>query len=72
MGPGVEARPNIFFQASLSSANPDAAHTADARRLVDELLYESGLVGMFENRSPDTDTSHDHEWAALDVFADDS
>ena len=43
--------PTALFQVSLTSANPDAAHTATARSLVDELCQGSGfdpdVVGMF-------------------------
>jgi menaquinone-dependent protoporphyrinogen oxidase len=43
--------PAAFFQVSLTSANPDAEHTATAQGLVQELLDRTGfdpdLVGLF-------------------------
>lgn len=47
----LDTRPSALFQVSLTSANPDAEHTATAQRLVQELLDRTGfdpdLVGMF-------------------------
>lgn len=47
----IEARPNAFFQVSLTSASDDEVHNADARRMVDELLdqtdFDPDMVGMF-------------------------
>ena len=43
--------PAALFQVSLTSANPDDAHTANAQRLVQELLdrtdFDPDLVGLF-------------------------
>jgi menaquinone-dependent protoporphyrinogen oxidase len=43
--------PAALFQVSLTSANPDDEHTADAQRLVQELLdrtdFDPDLVGLF-------------------------
>ena len=43
--------PAALFQVSLTSANPDDEHTANAQRLVQELLERTGfdpdLVGLF-------------------------
>jgi menaquinone-dependent protoporphyrinogen oxidase len=47
----LETVPTALFQVSLTSANPDAEHTAAAQVLVDELVGRSGvkpdLVGLF-------------------------
>lgn len=47
----LNAEPSALFQVSLTSANPDERHTADARRMVDELVHRTGFspraVGMF-------------------------
>lgn len=47
----LEDRPSALFQVSLTSANPDEAHTATAHALVQELLDETewdpDIVGMF-------------------------
>jgi len=47
----LHAAHTAVFQVCLTSANPDAAHTEVAQRLVHELLDETGLdpeiVGMF-------------------------
>ena len=47
----IEARPNGFFQVSLTSATDDESQNADARRTVDDLLDHTGfdpdMVGMF-------------------------
>ena len=47
----LAAVPSALFQVSLTSANPDAEHTATAHRLLHELLDRTGfdpdLVGLF-------------------------
>ena len=47
----LTAMPTALFQVSLTSANPDEAHTATAHGLVQELLDETGfapdIVAMF-------------------------
>ncbi len=47
----LNARPSALFQVSLTSANPDEAHTATAHGMVHELLDATGfdpdLVGLF-------------------------
>lgn len=47
----LNAMPAALFQVSLTSANPDDEHTAQARAMVDELLADSGFdpdaVAMF-------------------------
>jgi menaquinone-dependent protoporphyrinogen oxidase len=44
-------RPTALFQVSLTSANPDAEHTATAQRLIHDLEQRTGcdpdLVGLF-------------------------
>jgi menaquinone-dependent protoporphyrinogen oxidase len=47
----LNAMPSALFQVSLTSANPDAEHTASAHALVDGLLQRTGFdpdaVGLF-------------------------
>ena len=47
----LAARPTALFQVSLSSANPDAEHTATAQKLIHDLEQRTGcdpdLVGLF-------------------------
>ena len=47
----LDTMPFALFQVSLTSADPDAEHTATAQRLVQELLDRTGfdpdLVGLF-------------------------
>ncbi len=40
----LDAMPTALFQVSLTSANPDAEHTASAQVLVDELVDDTGVV----------------------------
>ncbi len=45
------SRPTALFQVSMTSANPDAEHTATAQKLVHDLMERTGfdpdLVGLF-------------------------
>ena len=47
----LAARPTALFQVSLTSANPDAEHTATAQKLIHDLEQRTGcdpdLVGLF-------------------------
>jgi menaquinone-dependent protoporphyrinogen oxidase len=47
----LNSMPSALFQVSLTSANPDAEHTATAHALVEDLLARTGfdpdLVGLF-------------------------
>ena len=47
----LNAMPAAVFQVSLTSANPDAEHTATAHALVQELFdrtgFDPGIVGLF-------------------------
>jgi menaquinone-dependent protoporphyrinogen oxidase len=40
----LDTMPFALFQVSLTSANPDAEHTASAQALVDELMHATGVV----------------------------
>ncbi len=50
----LDALPTALFQVSLTSANPDEPHTADAQKIVTELLdrtaLDADIVGMFAGR----------------------
>ena len=47
----LASRPTALFQVSLTSANPDAEHTATAQKLIHDLIERTGcdpdLVGLF-------------------------
>ncbi len=47
----LASRPTALFQVSLTSANPDAEHTATAQMLIHDLIERTGcdpdLVGLF-------------------------
>jgi len=50
----LDGLPTALFQVSLSSANPDDEHTADAHHMVNQLLeqttFDPDIVGMFAGR----------------------